>query len=180
MFPSLSPPVSVWTGRPFSGLGLRDWRTIGGKARASGQASAKGFVPGIGAGRVAAGPEAAALLLAGVVGRVDERDVRRSDTVYLDQRLLAAGPCEMPVRRRNGHEAADRQLLARALIEFLAHPDEEGSSQHGHVLDCLVIVRCDLVVGREFHAIDERSLLARVTLHDRQPRAGKGRRLDPL
>src|SRR5215831_7698360 len=113
----------------------------------------------------------AGLLLARVVSRIDERDVGRSDAVHLDQRLLTARPREVPVGRRDRDEASDRQLLAGALIEFLTHGDEEHAGEPGYVLGGLVVVRRDLVVRRQLHAVDERSFLARITLHDRQLRA---------
>jgi len=100
--------------------------------------------------------------------------------VHLNQRLLTASPREVPVRRRDGDEAADRQLLARALIELLAHADEEHAGEHGHVLAGLVEVRRDLVVGRELHAIDEEAFLARIALDDRELGPRERRRVDPF
>src|SRR5260370_39902937 len=73
----------------------------------------------IGRGR----PRDRSLLLARIVRWIDEGDVGRSDAVNLDERLFTTGPREVPMRRPNGEEAADRQLLARALIGVLAQAD---------------------------------------------------------
>src|SRR6185503_15447132 len=117
--------------------------------------SEKGVLPKTGRSRWARRAWSGNLLLARIVRWIDEGDVRRPDAVHLNERLLTAGPREVPMRRRNGDEAADRQLLARALIEFFADADEEDPGEHGDVLGGLVVVGRDLVIGRHLHPIDE-------------------------
>src|SRR5262247_1474498 len=107
-------------------------------------------------------PPRALSLLARIVGRIDERDVRRPDAVNLDQRLFGAREREVPMRGGDANERADLHLGGGLLVEDLAHTDEEDAGKHRDVLAGLVEVRRDLVVRREFDAVDEEALLARV------------------
>ena len=95
------------------------------------------------------------LFLARIVSRVDVVDASRPDELHLDDCLLVACPHIMRVLGRLREEGARLDDLAFRGVELFAHAEADAPAEHSDGLGIGMSVRRNLVVGRQFDALDD-------------------------
>src|SRR3989442_6295595 len=100
-----------------------------------------------------------------IVGCMHVDELPRTGAMQLDDDV-AFRPREMPHPRWNHAERSLGKLIELGGIELIPHADQQGSADHGHMLDDRVEMRRDGIPVRKRQPQGERAPLGGITIED--------------